>query len=97
MKYILLIINFLIFSISAETFIEKAQTEYENSNYKSAIILYQKAIDNKENSTIAYFNMANAAFQLDDIYKAIVYYRSSIKSAPDFLWLIRILQLLITL
>lgn len=70
--------------VIGNTFIEKAQIQYEKGNYKNAISLYQQAIDVNENITISYFNMANAEFQLNNIYKAIVYYRSSIKSAPDF-------------
>lgn len=78
------IIILSITSLNASTFIEQAQLEYEKGNYQDAISFYQKAIDNDENKTLSYFNMANAAFQLNDIYKAIVFYRSSIKSAPDF-------------
>lgn len=86
MKNILTIIFILIICsfANANKFTEAAQEEYEKGNYENSIQFYQLAIDNNENKTLSYFNMANAAFQLDDIYKAIVFYRSAIKLAPDF-------------
>src|SRR5690606_28416596 len=71
-------------SLWAEKYMSMANDSYNSKKYKSAIALYKKAIVEGENPGLAYYNIANAYYSLDSLAQAVVYYKATIKFAPEF-------------
>jgi len=84
------ILNFLIFCFFCTVLTGQEQqqnftaanTSYEEANYKSAFDQYQALINNNQESSELYYNYANAAFKLNKLSTAILYYERALKLSP---------------
>jgi len=63
---------------------ELANDAYNTGKFKLAGALYRKAVKEGESPALCYYNAANAAFQLNNLPQAIVYYRACAQNAPTF-------------
>jgi tetratricopeptide (TPR) repeat protein len=66
-------------------FLKRGNEAYREGNYAGALALYEKAAAAGENEAIAYFNIANCHYRLEEIPPAIVCYRRVLDLAPTFL------------
>ena len=83
-RAIVLALLFLLPGVSSAQWLKKANARYKEGAYNKAIPLYKKAAAKGENPALCYFNMGNTYFQLNELPRAIVYYRASVDQAPDF-------------
>lgn len=83
-RFFLLLICFFFNGNANKPTMIKAQTAYEKGDYKNAINHYKLAIKKGESIVPAYFNIANAFYQIDSLCQAVVYYKSALNSAPEF-------------
>lgn len=60
----------------------KANAYYNDSKYDSALIIYNRILDEGFNSSQLYYNMGNTYFKMRNIPMAILYYEKSLKIDP---------------
>ncbi len=65
-------------------FLGQGNVEYDKGHFDKAIELYQKAIQQKQQSSFAWFNIGNCRVQLKKLPEALVAYKRSIELAPAF-------------
>lgn len=76
---------FLFFTeIRAEDFFKQANELYDKGDYKRAIKTYRAAIREGQYEPFAWFNLGNAAVQIDKKNIALVAYRRTVELMPDF-------------
>lgn len=71
-------------SLVAASTLTKANDAYQRGDYRKSIELYRQALREGESPAMCYYNAANACYQIDSLPLAIVYYRASVNSAPEF-------------
>lgn len=83
-------ILFLIVLISAlwaypqnETLFDRANTEYNESNYNKAIEDYQAILSSGKHSAELYFNLGNTYYKLNQIAPSIYYYEKALLLKPQ--------------
>ena len=87
-KYILrgLIILFFTFNVivaqDGQTLLKEARNHYQKANYKQALPIYQKLAAAYPYNPDIWFNLGNTYFKLDELGKAIWYYKKVLKFAP---------------
>lgn len=62
---------------------EKANTEYANGNYPTAIQLYESILKNELEAAELYYNLGNAYYKSNDLAKAIINFERAKKMDPD--------------
>lgn len=65
------------------SYFQKANEHYNLQDYKKAISLYQKAIENKENEACSYYNSAVCCIKLKEFLKALDLLKSAILLKQD--------------
>lgn len=66
-----------------ENTVQKANSAYNQGLYDSAIIMYEEVIEAEMESSVLYYNLANAYFKNSNIPKSILYYEKAIKLDPN--------------
>lgn len=70
--------------LHAQEYLTQGNQHYQNGEYTKAITAYRKAVENRENPALAWFNCGNAWYQLDSIHKAIPCYKAAVVEEPGF-------------
>ncbi len=70
--------------IKAE-YLQKGNLFYEEMSLDSAVVYYNRALENDENRALCYINLGNCYYRKGDYPESATYYRLSIEEAPDFL------------
>ena len=72
------------FGQSAETLqhFDEGATHYARGEYQEALASWQAALDSGFESSELYYNMGNASYRLDELGKAILYYKRSERLNP---------------
>jgi tetratricopeptide (TPR) repeat protein len=73
----------MIGSSLANDLLKKAETAYDNKNYKEAIACYQKLINEGNKSYELYFNLGNSYYRNKELGYAIYYYELARKLNPN--------------
>jgi tetratricopeptide (TPR) repeat protein len=73
----------MISSFRANDLLKKAETAYDNKNYKEAIACYQKLINEGNKSYELYFNLGNSYYRNKELGYAIYYYELARKLNPN--------------
>ncbi len=69
---------------SATDYIQKADSAYMNDDFRQAVRLYVKSLEEDGASPTVYYNLGNAYYRLNNIGKAILYYERALKMDPSF-------------
>lgn len=64
--------------------LQEANDLYAQGKYAPAARMYHRALEEGANPALAYFNLANACYQMDSLTSAIVYYQAALQEAPRF-------------
>ena len=87
MKYVFLIISFLVSSLSfaqSEVLFEEGNTLYNDGKYAEALDKYTSVLEkSNKHSAALYFNIANAHYKLNHIAPSIYYYEKAKQLAPN--------------
>ena len=90
MKNLVVILSFVLSGICAfgqvsaqESLIAQANQSYAESNFETAVQLYDSVLTLGYESAGLYFNLGNAYFKLKDIPSAILYYEKAKKLDPN--------------
>ncbi len=67
------------------SFLEQGNDYYRKGNYESAAKAYRRAVSNKENPALAWYNLGNALYQNGSPEKAVSCYKSAVVNAPGFI------------
>lgn len=81
---VLAAVSLLFTEIRAEDFFKRANELYDKGDYKLAIKTYRAAIREGQYEPFAWFNLGNAAVQIDKKNIALVAYRRTVELMPDF-------------
>lgn len=73
----------LLISINANTWMEEAAEAYEKKDFKKAIELYLKTLENGQESVSLYYNLANCYYRTNQHGNAILYYEKALLLAPN--------------
>lgn len=79
--YIILLI-FPLFSATARSVVEKADSAYTAEDYPLAVNLYRQAIANAGVSSTLYYNLGNAQYRTNDLSGAILSYNRALRLDP---------------
>jgi tetratricopeptide (TPR) repeat protein len=86
MIFFALILFFSSFDVRAQSGImslyNKANSQYRDGDFSSAIVGYEKAIDSGGKTSFLFYNLGNAYFEDENIGKAILWYERARKLAP---------------
>lgn len=79
MKHLILLAGLLItrisgFAIDYQTLLQQGNTLYAKGDYAGAVAQYQTVVDNGYESSVLYFNLANAYYKTKNIKSAILNY-----------------------
>ena len=69
--------------LSPEVQIDSATKDYNNGLYRQSLEGYQAVIDAGYESSELYYNAGNAAFKINELALAILYYEKSLKLKPN--------------
>ena len=75
----------MVSALSAQTRLEafeQANTLYQESNYDSAIVVYNRIIDDGVESAPLFFNLGNAYFKNGDLGHSILFYMRALRLEP---------------
>ena len=65
------------------TLTEQADSAYNNEDYRMAIRLYLRTINEQGFSPEVYYNLANAYYRIDELGKAVLYYQRALNLDPS--------------
>ncbi len=87
-KYFTIILSllFVLFSqgeAANKSLLEKANDAYRNNDYASAFGIYSTMAE-IYSDPVLYYNLANAAYKVGDVAKAVLYYEKALKLRPFF-------------
>lgn len=68
---------------TAEQWFEQANAAYNESNYDTALMLYEKVVGTEQESVPLYFNMGNTYYKMREYAMAIYYYEKALKIDPS--------------
>ena len=85
MKYFALILLYISFAlpVAAATLGEQADSAYNREEYRNAIDLYHRSIEEEGVSSDIYYNLGNAYYRNDNNGKAILYYERALRLDPS--------------
>ncbi|RLD38318.1 MAG: hypothetical protein DRI74_04220 [Bacteroidetes bacterium] len=72
----------LLFGQDYQTYIKNAEHYYAEAKYDSAILTYQKVLDEGYHSTELYYNLGNSFYKQNEIPSAILYFEKALKLDP---------------
>lgn len=67
----------------ASNLTEQADSAYNNEDYRLAIRLYLRTINEQGFSPEVYYNLANAYYRIDDLGQAVLYYQRALNLDPS--------------
>ncbi|MBD3347056.1 MAG: tetratricopeptide repeat protein [Chitinivibrionales bacterium] len=70
------------YAAPVERWVQKANSFYEQKNYDSAAVYYEKIIESGISNSDVYYNLGNAYFRLRQLGEAILYYEKAHKLSP---------------
>lgn len=68
---------------TAEQWFEQANVAYNESNYDTALMLYEKVVGTEQESVPLYFNMGNTYYKMREYAMAIYCYEKALKIDPS--------------
>lgn len=81
----LVLVFFLLFAptFGSNELMDRANALYAKQQYEAAIPVFEKVLDDRQESPELYYNLGNCYYKLNKIGKAILYYERAKKLAPD--------------
>lgn len=80
---LILMLSSSIFAQHTDSLWQKAESAYQNKDFKEAQVLYDSILNQSKYSKALYFNLGNTYFKQNQLGKAILYYEKAKKLAPN--------------
>lgn len=85
MKKLILVIFVLVSALGQAqntTLFEEANEAYAADDFETAIIKYEKILENGETSAAVYYNLGNSHYKLNNVAPSIFYYEKALQLSP---------------
>ena len=80
--FVLLVFVSALAQAQNSTLFEEANEAYANDDFETAILKYEKILENGETSAAVYYNLGNAHYKLNNVAPSIYYYEKALQLNP---------------